>query len=741
MRYFFSIKSSLVVLYCMYVSFLCGESVMHQLDSAPEHIETFKEIAVTYDEKLPAALNGLQSAERVFVYYLFRASLPGNRICTDQMHKDGLTVQHIFQTIFDHEATLLARSKQKNSALGALNVPKFMQEVKTYLVYLWANHGQYFEREHADEKRTPARLGLHLLSKEHITKVLTVLDEKGLAEQVEELAAVIFDHTYQPTGTVPNSIEKSARNFYAPGFTERDYQALPIESRAALNTYGTLETTRDGIKMPRVVPYAVHGKYGQELAVSAYWLQKAYEHAAKHPALFDEHLIKSLEYIIVFVQTGDEEYFKKHSIEWLKTKSNVDYCFGFIETYDDPKNQRGSFQAEATVRTITLDSLSAILPSIEKQLPVDTAFKRDLSAKDVALPNASINTKIFGTGHLGPVKNTAAYCLPNYEEIRAAYGSKQVIYPSGKGLGAMINPYLSRRLFFTKAQADWLDEHDQDRTFLHDLWDVHCILHETLGHGSGRLAYHTCTAEELQMRHDTAHKVGDVIPVTSDNLADFLVGYDAAIEELRAEIIALYVSITHLSELVERGLLTDWYNRIGRVKLEKWLMYHMLETGLMRWQLQQDSSTEISGDHARANVTITNYVIEAGGARIVEEQFEHEGKEYTVIALEVTDMTKAMKAVEKLLAEVQRIKSTGDGVAAKKLIETYGIPIKNMNQFRQLRANNKTVVGDLKCKVDIYPHLEPVRNEAGEIVDISATWPINIFEQWKEFNRLVLSVT
>lgn len=713
---------------------------MHQLDTAPEHIETFKEIAVTYDDKLPAALNSLQPEERVLVYYLFRASLPGNRICTDQMHKDGLAIQHIFQTIFEQEAALIARAKQKDPVLGKLNVPKFMQEVKTYLVYLWVNHGQYFEREHADEKRTPGRLGLKLLSKEHITNVLTVLDCKLLAEQVSELAAVIFDHTYQPTGTVPNSIEKSARNFYAPGFTEDDYQALPTESRAGLNTYGALETTRDGVTTPIVLLYAVHGKYGQELAVSAHWLQKAYEHAQKYPVLFDEHLVKSLEYLITFVQTGDEEYFKKHSIEWLKTKSNVDYCFGFIETYDDPKNQRGSFQAEATVRTITLDDLSAILPSIEKQLPVDEAFKRDLSVKDVALPNASINTKIFGTGHLGPVKNTAAYCLPNYEEIRATYGSKQVIYPSGKGLGSMINPYLSRRLFFTKAQADWLDEHDQDRTFLHDLWDVHCILHETLGHGSGKLATHTCTAEELQLRNDNTHKAGDVIPVTSDNLADFLVGYDAAIEELRAEIIALYVSIEHLGELVDRGLLTDWYNRLGSAKLQKWLMYHMLETGLMRWQLQQDSSTEISGDHARANVTITSYVIEAGGARIVEELFEHEGKEYTVVALEVTDMKKAMKAVEKLLAEVQRIKSTGDGVAAKKLIDTYGIPIKNMDQFRQLRANNKTVVGDLKCKVDIYPHLEPVRNEAGEVVDISATWPTNIFEQWNEFNRLTLSL-
>ncbi len=165
----------------------------------------------------------------------------------------------------------------------------------------------------------------------------------------------------------------------------------------------------------------------------------------------------------------------------------------------------------------------------------------------------------------------------------------------------------------------------------------------------------------------------------------------------------------------------------------------MLETGLMRLLQQPDSATEVTGDHARANATITNYVIEAGGAKIVEELFEHEGKEYTVVALEITDMKKAMLATEKLLAEVQRIKSTGDGLAAKKLVDTYGIAIKNMAQFKQLRANNKLVVGDLKCKVEIYPHLEPVLDDGGDIIDVQATWPKNIFEQWKDFTSLALS--
>lgn len=712
---------------------------MYSIDNAPEYIDTFKEIAVIYNDKLPEAFNKLAPEERIFIYYLYRAGLPGNRICTDQMHKDGLVVQQLFQTLLEHQSLLLSRTKQKDPLLGKFNAAKFIQDLKTYLVYLWSSHGQYFQREHADEKRTPEGLGLQMLTKDNVIKALKAIGQDSLVTVVQEHEAVIFDRTHQPTGTVPNSIERSARNFYSPGFTEEDYIATPQEMRSGLNTYLTKKIIDNGLVQYVAELYAVNGKYGTELAVATFWLQKAYEHVTQYPAFFDEHLCKSLAFLISFLETGDEELFKKHSIEWLQTKSRVDYCFGFIETYDDPKNQRGSFQAEATVKTITLDTLSAILPQIESKLPVDAAFKRDLSGKDLSLPNASINTKIFGAGHLGPMQVTAAYCLPNYEEIRAQFGSKQVIYPSAKGLGALINPYLSRRLFFSKKNADWLDEHDHDQTFMHELWDVHCILHETLGHGSGKLAEHICSKEELAIRHDSTHQPGEAIAVTSENLADLLLGYDATIEELRAEIIALYVSVNHLEELVEHGTLTAAYHRFGAKTLQKWLMFHMLETGLMRLLQQPDSATEITGDHARANATITNYVIDAGGAKIVEEAFEHEGNEYTVIALEVIDMKKAMQATEKLLAEVQRIKSTGDGLAAKKLIDTYGVHIKNMAHFKQLRTNNKLVVGDLKCKVEIYPHLEPVLNDAGSIIDIQSTWPKNIFEQWQLFTSLALS--
>jgi dipeptidyl-peptidase-3 len=714
---------------------------MPHLAPAPEYIDTFKEIAVVYDASLPKEFNLLSPEERIFVYYIYRASLPGNLICTDQMHRNGVEIQHIFQTVLDAEDNLLTLFKKHSPSINGINIPKFMQQVRTYLVYLWGNHGQYFLREHADSKRTPERLGLNKLTQQNLVTILSAIEQPALVSRVQELAAVLFDTAYQATGTVPNNIQESAHNFYGAGFSEEDYATLSTEQRSGINSYFEIVPTATGKKVVKK-PYAVGAKYDQELSTAVFWLQKALDHALLFPVLFDFHLTKSLEFLIAYLTTGDEELFKQHSIEWLQTNSRIDYCFGFIETYDDPKNQRGTFQAEATIRSITLEHVSAILPAIEGALPVDREFKRDLSGKHLHLPNASINTKIFGAGGLGPMQITAAYCLPNYEEIRSTHGSKQVIYPSSKSLGGLINPRLSKRLFFGPKETEWLDEHDHNQEFLHELWDIHCILHETLGHGSGKLGMHTCTADEVDLScSSTAHQPGETYPVTSENLADLLLGYDATIEELRAEIIALYVSIVHLDELAAQGLLTSWYQKLGKRELQKWLMFHMLDSGLMRMLQQSESATEISGDHARANMTIMNYIIDAGGARIDEHIIEEDGKEYTVIALNVTDMAKALAATTTLLAEVQRIKSTGDGIAAKNLIQQYGIPIRNMEHFKQLQANYKYVVGDLKCKVTLSPILKPTYNNQGAITDIAASWPKNIFDQWEHFRAVTLSRT
>lgn len=272
------------------------------------------------------------------------------------------------------------------------------------------------------------------------------------------------------------------------------------------------------------------------------------------------------------------------------------------------------------------------------------------------------------------------------------------------------------------------------------MWSIHCILHETLGHGSGRLTKHTFKEGDPLTISGKTYAIGDVVSVTSDNIPEFLAGNFAALEELRAEIIALYTSIAMFDELDQVGLYKDWTAKIGKDKLIEQLIFDMAGTGLRRLLSQDITQKEIMGAHALANMTIMNYLCDGGGLQLTQEEVVIDGKAYQVLGFEVANMQKILSDIKDLMIQVQTIKSTGDGIACDKLISTYGRYVRNVEHVAILQANQKTMVGDLKVSARIYPRFEPVYDDISQsIVDIAATWPTGILEQWFEFRRLELS--
>ncbi len=720
-------------------SFIESTVSRQPLGDTPETIECYKEIALVYNQRIAQLYNNLTPQGRVLSYFLFRASLPGNRIMADQLNRDAVEITEIFENILCNKDLLIKKVKT-DKVLRNFDMQQFLTNATVYLVYLWTNHGQYFRGECSEEKRTPNKLELDFLTKENLITILKVLDYKDAEEVVERLTSSLFNAEIESTLTVPNSIDKSSVNFYSKDFTDDDFQKLDAVSQQSINAYAYIDCS-NGNREPKIQRYKIEGKYDRELSVSYYWLNKAYEYALRHSDQFDNHFTQSLAYLCDYIRTGDEKIFKKHSREWLKTNNRIDYVWGFIETYDDPKAYRGTFEADVTIKSIDINKLNAILPQLEDRLPFPATFKREnLYDGTSALPNASINTKLFGAGELGPLNTTAAYCLPNYKEIRSQYGSKQIIYHLGKGIGELSNPDLHHRLFNCNERFGWFREFDPDFQIDRDIWTLQVILHETLGHGSGRLDMHTFKeGDELTIEGKT-YKIGDSIPVTSSNIQQFLAGYDHTIEELRAEIIALLSSIISYDELAESGLLGMWPDKIEKPKMLTLLIEHMARIGLRRFLLQQENAQVITGDHARANVTILYYLIDHGDLELIKEQVTVDDKNYAVLDVGIHDLQKTIEAIKDLAIQVQTIASTGDGVAAKHLIDTYGKPIRNPGYIKIMHTNRKAVVGDIKLSGTIYPDLEPIIDEAAkEIVDINATWPSNIIDQYMKYRELMLS--
>jgi len=98
----------------------------------------------------------------------------------------------------------------------------------------------------------------------------------------------------------------------------------------------------------------------------------------------------------------------------------------------------------------------------------------------------------------------------------------------------------------------------------------------------------------------------------------------------------------------------------------------------------------------------------------------------------MTDVAAFRDGVGKLLGEVQRIKPEGDYPAAKKLFETYGVHFDP-----KLRDEVVSRVDHLELPSYtgfVMPKLEAVKNAAGEITDVTISYPMDLTKQMLEYS-------
>jgi hypothetical protein len=660
-------------------------------------------------------IDSLTPPERVFVYYIHRANLPFNRMCRDQNHRCSNEILELCEYLYD-------RKDQLDAA--------FCQDLDTYLVYLWANHGIYFANEQSNNKRTPARIGLTHFTAESLTAALTTT---RYSKDCSHLIPIIFDPAVDPDMCIDGCIERSGNNYYGPGMTNEAFKSLPADMQNRINAYCHLIEGKPGVEF-----YGVTGKYALELQVTVTWLTRALHHARKYPEHFDSHLVASIEHLIDYYVSGDEELFKKHSIEWLQARSRLLITQGFIENYCDPMKIRGEAAAEITIRTVDLEAITPMLLQIEDTLPNPPEFKRDI--RTAPRLNVSINQILHGAGHYGPQACIAAYCLPNYEDIRSTNGSKQVIYPKWRSAGEILNPELTTK-FRTTSQREFIEKYDPNDTIYEDLWDLQVLLHETIGHASGRLATHTF--RETKTIGDTVYQPGDTIQVTDSNISEFISSEATSLEELRAEINALYMGITSMEPLDQAGLYKNWLKTLGKDKLQEMCIIEMCRHGFRRYQAQPENMDRINGAHSRANVTIMNYLLASGGIRINEEIVTVDGQAYHLLEIQVVDLAKCLTATTELLQRVQRIKSTGDYQDCQKLFDTFTVWPVTLDQARRYRKYlddiRKKLIGSVRSMVRVYPTFEPVI-ETGDIVDMTVTPCQDFVAQNRAYDRLMMSM-
>ena len=619
----------------------------------------------------------LSLKQKELVYYLTEAALQGRDILFDQNGKYNLTIRRMLEAVY-------------TGYKGDKNTPDF-KAMEVYLKRVWFSNGihHHYGSEKFVPGFTPEFFRQAVQSVDAAT--LPLVEGQTVEQLCEEVFPVIFDPTVMPKrvnqAAGEDLVLTSACNYY-DGVTQQEaedfYNALKNPQDETPVSYGLNSrlVKEDGKIQEKV--WKVGGLYGQALEKIVYWLKKA-EGVAETPE--QKAVIAKL---MEFYETGDLKTFDEYAILWVKDlNSRIDFVNGFTESYGDPLGMKASWESlvnfkdlEATQRT---ELISGNAQWFEDHSPVDGQFKKE-KVKGVS---AKVITAAILAGDLYPA-TAIGINLPNANWIRSHHGSKSVT------IGNITDAYnkaahgngFNEEFVYSDAELQLIDKYA-------DVTDeLHTDLHECLGHGSGKL-------------------LPGVDP-------DALKAYGSTIEEARADLFGLYYVAD--PKLVELGLTpsADAY---------KAQYYTYLMNGLMTQLVRIEPGNNVEEAHMRNRQLIARWVYEKGAAEKVVELVKKDGKTYVVI----NDYEKVRDLFGRLLAEIQRIKSTGDYAGAHDLVEAYAVKVDPALHAEVLERYKKLNLAPYKGFVN--PKYEAVTDANGTITDVTVTYDEGYAEQMLRYSK------
>ena len=507
--------------------------------------------------------------QKLYIYYLAKATLCGRDITTDQFGRYNLRIRKVLEAIYER--------------YEGDRTPTEYKALETYLKRVWFSNG--IHHHYGCEKFVPA------FTEEYFRQVVDCCGCED--ENIDELCKVIFDPTIQPKRVNQKAgddlVQTSACNYYED-VTQQEaedfYEAMRDENDPMPISYGlnsTLRKTADGMLKEDV--WHEGGLYGDAIKHIAYWLEKAAEVAE------NELQAKIIGMLVDYYRTGDLSKFDAYSIEWLKEhEGRIDFINGFIEVYGDPLGMKASWEGIVTykdmVATQRTQTISKNAQWFEDHSPVDPRFRKP----QVVGVTANVVCSAMLGGDEYP-STAIGINLPNADWIRARYGSKSITIGN---LTHAYNQAAKGNGFLQEFVAD-----EATRAMIEKYGDVcddlHTDLHECLGHGSGQLL--------------------------AGVSADALGSYGSTIEEARADLFGLYYIAD--AKLVELGLVPD-------AEAYKSHYYTYMMNGLLTQLTRIQPGNEIEEAHMRNRALIARWTLEhyPSAVRLVK----HEEKTYVEVS-------------------------------------------------------------------------------------------------------------
>jgi hypothetical protein len=647
-------------------------------------------------------LSALKKEELIFIYFIKKALKPFNKIYRNQEHLYLNDIIKLFKDLY---------------YLTSYYNLELSKSIKNYYVYLITNNSFYAHRNH--KKMFPSTIDKKLRKK----KLIDIINKyiKNVDRRNQSIKLINFLYSKEDYyGVVDNSINKSGNNYYSKTITDSDYKKIESKYKTK-NTYFEKFNNIIHIRF-----YSANDKYKDELTESVYWLKMAYNLVNNNLCYFDQNMLDSLYYLIKYLITGDEEHFKTHSKFWIRINTRVQYTIGFIESYRDPKKIIGAAGGNIILRSQDTDNLKDILPFIQNKLPFPSKYKSSNINKTLLL-NPIICNVLAAVGYYGPARKTAAYCLPNYKDIISKYGSKQVIYEEQDN--QLIN--LKDIKLYNK-----FNENKRNRKIIRCIKKLHTIFHETIGHASSHLSTHTIIEEDLEKIKDTIYKnkiVGDVITLTEDNYNIFMTTDKDSIEEMRADIIGLYILLTETELLFKNNLYENLYSVYDKTKIITDSLIIVLEKGFQKLSYQIKNFKKLINPYARANIVIINYLIESNCILIKESTILNNDEEHIIYDISIINLSKTIEKIIELMIRIQKITSVADNKDCVYLFNrytSYPLSITKMNEIsKNLKRNNRKLYKKTTSLNRLFPKFTPIYDTFDNVIDVKVSYYKDIIEQ------------
>jgi dipeptidyl-peptidase-3 len=610
--------------------------------------------------------SALPLKQKTLIYHLYEAALAGRDIFIDQKHVHALEMREVIEQ-------MIAHADQVD--------PATLAEIQRYAKLFWINNGPYnnLTARKFVLKITPAALKAAVLASGKAGARYVVEDET-LDAKLARLEPMFFDPNVDPivTNKTPGAgkdiLQSSANNLYAgvsladlKGFNEK----YGLNSRLA---------KRDGKLVEEV--YRVGGRYGN-------YISEIITHLEAAKPFAEPPMVKALDALIKFYQTGEEADRKAYDIAWVQDKASpVDTINGFIEVYLDPRGIKGSWEALVFYvnqeKTQRIKTLANNAQWFEDRMPWDPKYRK-ASVQGIV---ANAIDVIVETGDSGPV-TPVGINLPNDQAIREQYGSKSV------ALANVNESYDKSAPGTMRSEFSWADEEAaRTQKFGTFSGELTTDMHEVIGHASGRQAEGKANPQAL------------------------IKEYFSALEEGRADLVGLYFIAD--PKLVEIGVIPAAdHDNIVRAEYEAYTRNALVQLRRVR------QGTQIEEDHMRNRQMIVRWLM--ANTKAIEQR-NRDGKTYLVMV----DPKVFRDGVGRLLAEVQRIKSEGDAAAARKLFDTYGIHF-------DAKLRDEIVARVDKLSLPSYsgfvmPKLTAATGANGAITDVTISYPQDLTTQMLEYS-------